>query len=119
MPLASGRECRLFSDLSRALVEGPSSAFAILNSLGEVDIESMSWSVVPRDIQSRVLSDTDWMIFAGEIYPSKTIGIWTVWRKLILFAEAKPWCVVWINTHDPDYAQQMVREETRPIFPAD
>jgi hypothetical protein len=90
--MPSERECRLFGDLCQALAEGPSRAFAILNSQGEVDIESMAWSVVPRDIQSQALVNTSWKDFdvETETYPPKAIGNWTAWRKPIQFVLDKP-----------------------------
>jgi hypothetical protein len=119
--MPSGRECRLFGDLCEALANGPSRAFAILNSQREVDIESMAWSVVPGNIQLQALDDAGWKGFDTETqtYPPKAIGKWTAWRRPIRFVSDNPmtWWVVWIKSDDLDDMKKIGSEETRVEFP--
>jgi hypothetical protein len=42
---------------------------------------------------------------------------WAASRKAIQFADAKGWCVVWAETTDPRYLEEIAREEMRPTFP--
>jgi hypothetical protein len=50
------RECKLFTHLAAYLAKGPS-AFVVLNSLHQVDIESFGWSVVPENVREVTLRE--------------------------------------------------------------
>jgi hypothetical protein len=104
-------EVKLFGELCRQLGGGPN-CFAILNSQGQVEIESMAWSVVPRDIKQAILT---WAANPAEAWEPKEN--WAASRKAIQFADAKGWCVVWAETTDPRYLEEIAREEMRPTFP--
>ena len=105
------REVKLFGELCRQLGEGPRS-FAILNSQGQVEIESMAWSVVPNGIKQAILT---WAANPAEAWEPKEN--WAASRKEIQFADAEGWCVAWAETTDPHYLEEIAREEMRPIFP--
>jgi hypothetical protein len=114
------RECRLSSDLVAYLANGRREAFAVLNSLHQVDIESFGWTAIPDNIKEQLLRDaSQWMSCykQGDCEPTSkmSLGEWTVQRSLIL-VEARTWCVLNVTTSDPAHQRQIVSADTEPVI---
>jgi len=115
--MTSQRECKLFSPLLQHLAKG-SSAFAILNSSAQVDIESMAWSAVPDDVRQMAVDIGSKLIAAGASGSRKeTILGWTAHFSMIVVVPTFRWCAITAATDDPELAQPLATEDTRPIFP--
>lgn len=116
----SGRECRLFKQLSDFL-SGRSPAFAILNSHGVVDIESMCWQAVPDDVrQSAVSSAPQYQSQHRDSPISWMIESWTIKCRPIFLTDGKEltWLVIEIYNDDPEYIRRFAYEDQRPRFNA-
>src|SRR5712691_7492936 len=94
------RECKLFSSLLRDLVQGPS-AFALLNSSAQVDIESMAWNTVPENVKNGAIRiGAELIRSAGRVRDEALLG-WTLQFKLIQIVDPKrTWCVISADTAD-------------------
>ena len=64
--VANMSKFKLFNQLLERLMREPS-AFAIVNSAGDVDIESMAWSQVPAGVQAAAMEMAQRMLAAREV----------------------------------------------------
>jgi hypothetical protein len=111
------RECKLFSSLLRELAQGPS-AFTLLNSSAQVDIESMAWNIVPENVRDRAIRVGEKLIRQAGNRQDENIQGWTLQFKLIKIVDPDgTWCVISANTDNSDFQAQLAREDVRPIFP--
>jgi hypothetical protein len=112
----SSRECKLFSDLCEYLATAPS-AYAILDSTGRVDIESMGWTAVPPEIKTRAVEIAQSLIQSGRMDPWEgMVDGWRVAVKFIGEADGKFWCLLTIKTNDPIHAANIAHEATRLLL---
>jgi hypothetical protein len=127
------RECKLFGQLLHYLAEG-SPAFVILNSLGRIDLESVSWSAIPEDVQKNaVLNAANWMSSDKTLSSwSGSIGEWNVRRTLVVSPAQREnpgktsskarlrLCVVSLDPRPSTvtaatYLKSIIMEDTRPL----
>src|SRR6266446_9242361 len=115
-PFDEKRECKLFSSLLQDLAQGPS-AFALLNSSAQIDIESMAWNVVPENVKDKAIGIGAQLIHGTDNNRNAIILGWNVQFKLIRIVEPKrTWCVISADTNDPSSQQKIAQENVRPIF---
>ncbi|TYL90842.1 hypothetical protein FXB40_29880 [Bradyrhizobium rifense] len=109
-------ECKLFSSLLHDLVE--SSAFALLNSSAQVDIESIGWDVVPAGVKNQALGMGANLMNGISQVRAATVGGWDIQCNLIqIVSPGKTWCVILAKTFDPISLQKIAREDAGPIYP--
>jgi hypothetical protein len=112
----SARECKLFGKLLEHLARGPI-AFAVLNSKGHVDIESLGWSAVPIDIRAQAVSGASkWMSSHKADQRTGAIAGWSVLRTAFAFGNGVAGCVVALNPRDVIQLSHIGREDTTPLL---
>jgi hypothetical protein len=104
----SSRECKLFPDLLVYL--GRSSVFCLLNSNGGVDVESLSWSVVPEAIRVQAVRGAAGSRLSG------SIGEWNVtYKRFDLDEPLGPiLCVVSFTAWPSSHIEAIAGAATRP-----
>ena len=111
----SKRECRLFGRLVEKLGKGPS-AYAILNSESDVDIESMGWSQLPSEVRMTAVDMASRLISSDRIETVRRetlrdcvldIGIITV--------DDTRWGLISVKPRDQTLLRSIAHECTRPI----
>jgi hypothetical protein len=111
----TGRECKLSHDMLELLMK-TKGAFAMLNSNGEVDIESVGWATISPEIRRPAVMQLAKQIKLGKHGPwSGKYGDCTMSGRAIS-ADQKTWCIVELNPTASDAIRQIAQEETRPII---
>jgi hypothetical protein len=112
------RECKLFSSLLQYLAQG-TSAFALLNSSAQIDIESMAWNIVPENVKDEAIRIGAQLIRGADNNRNAPILGWNMQFKLIRIVDPKrTWSVISADTDDPSFQQKIAQENVLPIFHA-
>jgi hypothetical protein len=111
----TGRECKLSYDMLEVLRK-MKGAFAILNSKGEADIESLGWSTISPEIRGAAMIQLAKKVKLGErgVWSGK-YGDCTMAAHAVL-VDQKTWCIVGLTPTTSDAIRRIAQEETRPII---
>lgn len=113
----SSTRFRLFRDFIRRLAREPS-AYAILNSEGVVDIESMAWSEVPPSVREAAARLTLKLISSDKIQDARNLVVDSCTLHIcIITVNSARWGMVSVEPalHDGELQSKIAREETRPL----
>jgi hypothetical protein len=117
----SVRECKLFRDLLKYLEMG-SGAYVGLDSQGQIDLESVGWSVVPLDIRQQAVTEgLAWIRSlpkpTGDEKSSQQIGLWIVKRNIVASLRGdKFWCLVQVTARAQTDKDRISAEEAKMIL---
>lgn len=121
--LAKG-ECKLFGTLLTLLQKEPS-AYAILNSRGDVDIQSMGWPQLPPGDRASAVEMARGMMGLGtsqrraskkvEYERKETVGDCKIHVGIIIVGTSMHWAMVSVASQDPAVQRLVAREETHPL----
>jgi len=110
------RKFRLFGALLEALKREPP-AYAILNSAGDADIESMGWSEVPAGVRSTAVEMAQKLLAARGIADDERASVDDCKLHIgIITANDTRWAMVSVAPEDPVLQRNIAREETRPLY---
>ena len=115
------REFKLFGDLLLHLAKGPR-PFAIVDSGGQVELESTSWKVVSEDVQKRAVSEAaEWIALLGATEKgwSGNLGRWMLPVHRIKLEDGNCWYVGAASSDDRKDQQEIASAERAPIFWSD
>jgi len=106
---------KLFNQLLERLMREPS-AFAIVNSAGDVDIESMAWSQVPPGVQAAAMEMAQRMLAAREVSVDRREAVHNCELHIALITvDNKRWAMVSAASQDPVLQQKFAREDVHPL----
>jgi hypothetical protein len=107
---------KLFKDqLLERLMREPA-AFAIVNSAGDVDIESMAWSQVPSGVQAAAMEMAQRMLAAREIPDDRRETVQNCELHVALITvDNKRWAMVSAASQNPVLQQKFAREDVHPL----
>lgn len=100
------------------LVKGPH-PFAIVDSGGHLELESISWKVVPEDVQKRAVSEAAKWIASPEATDngwSGNFGRWKLQVNQIDFKHGNCWYVVAASSDDREDQSEIAEAETDSPF---
>jgi hypothetical protein len=109
------RQCKLFGQLLKYLTREPA-AYAILNSAGDVDIESMGWSEVPSQVRATAVERAFKLMKAKDIADDQRVSVGDCDLHIgIITVSGTRWGMVSVAPRDPVLQRNIAREETRPL----